>query len=270
MLQPTGRVSLWLSPILLIYFLCFFFFILDTYLLEGLFSEYNDIEPEYRPVEQATRLAYLLVAVIAWRDLQKNKQNIETNALQTGQTLFFFSLILVILENNWDLTLRESIVGRIIFASTLGLVLVWLSWLAFNSDWPAPSGYPLLYILVLGILGLGQTVDAFHDGIVSNEVAQEIGTNITLEETTELFAAWVLFHAAWIWHNRDPETINFWQNSNGLKLVGGLSLLGVGNGFLAFTREGTGGHFVSNQVAILGALFIILGIYLIYKHIKVS
>ena len=169
MLQPTGRVSLWLSPILLIYVLCFFFFILDTYLLEVLFSEYNGIEPEYRPVEQATRLAYLLVAVIAWRDLQKNKQNIETNALQTGQTLFFFSLILVILENNWDLTLRESIVGRIIFASTLGLVLVWLSWLAFNSDWPAPSGYPLLYILVLGILGLGQTVDAFHDGIVSNE-----------------------------------------------------------------------------------------------------
>ena len=106
MSQPTGSVSLWLSPILLIYFLCFFFFILDTYLLEGLFSEYNGIEPEYRPVEQATRLAYLLVAVIAWRDLQKNKQNIETNALQKGQTLFFFSLILVILENNWDLTLR--------------------------------------------------------------------------------------------------------------------------------------------------------------------
>tara|TARA_B100000575_G_scaffold93348_1_gene74331 strand:- start:266 stop:1045 length:780 start_codon:yes stop_codon:yes gene_type:complete len=259
-----------LSPILLIYFLCFFFFILDTYLLEVLFSEYNDIEPEYRPVEQATRLAYLLVAVIAWRDLQKNKQNIETNALQTGKTLLFFSIILVILENNWDLTLRESIVGRIIFALTLGSVLVWLSWLAFNSDWPAPSGFPLLYILVLGILGLGQTVDAFHDGIVSNEAAQEIGTNITLEETTELFAAWVLFHAAWIWHNRDPEVINFWQNSDGLKLLGGLLLLGVGNGFLAFTREGTGGHFVSSQVAMLGVLFIILGICLTNKYIKVS
>jgi len=268
--QPTGRASLWLSPILLIYFLCFFFFILDTYLLEVLFSEYNDIEPEYRPVEQATRLAYLLVAVIAWRDLQKNKQNIETNALQTGKTLLFFSIILVILENNWDLTLRESIVGRIIFALTLGSVLVWLSWLAFNSDWPAPSGFPLLYILVLGILGLGQTVDAFHDGIVSNEAAQEIGTNITLEETTELFAAWVLFHAAWIWHNRDPEVINFWQNSDGLKLLGGLLLLGVGNGFLAFTREGTGGHFVSSQVAMLGVLFIILGICLTNKYIKVS
>ena len=270
MSQPTGRASLWLSPILLIYFLCFFFFILDTYLLEVFFSEYNDIEPEYRPVEQATRLAYLLVAVIAWRDLQKNKQSIETNTLQTGKTLLFFSLILVILENNWDLTLRESIVGRIIFALTLGSILVWLSWLAFNSDWPAPSGFPLLYILVLGILGLGQTVDAFHDGIVSNEAAQEIGTNITLEETTELFAAWVLFHATWIWHNRDPEVIIFWQNSDGLKLLGGLLLLGVGNGFLAFTREGTGGHFVSSQVAMLGVLFIILGIYLTNKHIKVS
>ena len=173
---------------LLIDFLCFFLFILDTYLLQGFFSDYNAIEPEYRLVEQATRLAYLLVAAVAWRDLQKNKQNMEANTLQTGRTLLFFSLVLVILEDNWDLTLRESILGRIIFASTLGSVLVWLSWLAFNSDWPAPSGYPLLYILVLGILGLGQTVDAFHDGIVSNEAVQEIGTNITLEETTELFA----------------------------------------------------------------------------------
>ena len=148
MSQTTERTPLLLSPMLLIYFLCFFFFILDTYLLQGLFSEYKTIEPEYRPVEQATRLAYLLVAAIAWRDLQKNKQNMEANALQTGQTLLFFSLVLVILENNWDLTLRESILGRIIFALTLGSVLVWLSWLAFNSDWPAPSGYPLLYILV--------------------------------------------------------------------------------------------------------------------------
>ena len=268
MSQPTERTPLLLSPMLLIYFLCFFFFILDTYLLQGLFSEYKDIEPEYRPVEQATRLGYFLVAAIAWRDLQKNKQNMEANALQTGQTLLFFSLVLVILENNWDLTLRESILGRIIFALTLGSVLVWLSWLAFNSDWPVPSGYPLLYILVLGILGLGQTVDAFHDGIVSNEAAQEIGTNITLEETTELFAAWVLFHAAWIWHNRDSEAIVFWQNPDGLKLLGGLSLLGVGNGFLAFTREGTGGHFVSNQVAALGLFLIICGIYVINKQIK--
>ena len=179
-------------------------------------------------------------------------------------------LILVILENNWDLTLRESIAGRVIFALTLGSVLVWLSWLAFNSDWPAPFAYPLLYILVLGILGLGQTVDAFHDGIVSNEAAQDIGTNITLEETTELFAAWIFFHAAWIWHNRDPEAIIFWQKPDGWKLLGGLSLLGIGNGFLAFTREGTGGHFVSNHIAALGVLLIILGIYLINKQIKIS
>ena len=87
---------------LLIYFLCFFFFILDTYLLQGLFSHYNAIEPEYRPVEQATRLAYLLVAAIAWIDLQKNKQNMEANTLQTGRTLLFFSLVLVILENNYN------------------------------------------------------------------------------------------------------------------------------------------------------------------------
>ena len=49
---------------LLIYSLCFFLFLLDTYLFQEIFSEYGSIEPEYRPVEQATRLAYLFVAVI--------------------------------------------------------------------------------------------------------------------------------------------------------------------------------------------------------------
>ena len=43
-------------------------------------------------------------------------------------------MILVILENNWDLTLRESMIGRFIFAATLGSVLLRLSWFAFYSD----------------------------------------------------------------------------------------------------------------------------------------
>ena len=59
---------------LAVYFTCFFIFLLDTYLLPDVFSEYSSIEPEYRPVEQATRLAYLLVAAIAWRYYQNNKK----------------------------------------------------------------------------------------------------------------------------------------------------------------------------------------------------
>ena len=270
MTESIERTQLLLSPMLLIYSLCFFLFLLDTYLFQEIFSEYGSIEPEYRPVEQATRLAYLFVAVIAWRDIQENKQSIEGNALQTGKILLFFSLILVVLENNWDLTLRESMVGRFVFAATLGSVLLWLSWLAFNSDWAAPSAYPLLYILVLGILGLGQVADTFHDGKVDNEAAEKIGTTVGLEETTELFAAWILFHAAWIWHNRDPEAVEFWRNSDGLKLLAGLSLFGIGNGFLAFTREGTGGNFVSNELAALGGLLIIVGSWMVQQYMLTS
>ena len=268
MSSAKENVSVFLPPILSIYFICLFLFALDSYLLGDIFPEYDRIEPEYRPVEQATRLGYLFVAAIAWKDLQANVKNKTNDELQTGKTLFFFGMILVILENNWDLTLRESMIGRFIFAATLGSVLVRLSWLAFHSDWAVPSIQPLLYISVLGILGLGQTVDAFHDGIVSNEAANDLGTNIILEETTELFAAWVLFHAAWLWHNRNPKMAAFWRQSEGLKLLAGLFFLGIGNGFLAFTREDSGGHFVSNQIAALGFFLIICGIYLIIKQVK--
>ena len=188
-----------------------FFFVLDSYLLGDIFPEYDRIEPEYRPVEQATRLGYLFVAAIAWKDLQANVKNKTNDELQTGKILFFFGMILVILENNWDLTLRESMIGRFIFAATLGSVLIRLSWLAFHSDWVVPSIQPLLYISVLGILGLGQTVDAFHDGIVSNEAANDLGTNIILEETTN-YSQHGFFHAAWLWHNRNPKMAVFGDN----------------------------------------------------------
>ena len=248
---------------LAVYFTCFFIFLLDTYLLPDVFSEYSSIEPEYRPVEQATRLAYLLVAAIAWRDFQNNKKTTEENTLQIGKTLFFFSLVMIILENNWDLTLRESMSGRFIFASGLGFVLVWLSWLTFNSVQKTPLAHSLLYILVLALLGLGQIADTFHDKkgeeLLENKTVEKIGTSAGLEETTELFAAWILFHAAWVWHNRDTKAVEFWTSSEGLKHVAGLSLFGIGNGFLAFTREGTSGHFISNELAAIGLFLIVLG-----------
>ena len=116
-----------------------------------------------------------------------------------------------------------------LFLLTLGSVLLRLSWLAFHSDWAVPSIQPLLYISVLGILGLGQTVDAFHDGIVSNEAANDLGTNIILEETTELFAAWVLsmqrgFGTIEIqkWHFGDNQRFKTFSRP---------FLLGIGNSF---------------------------------------
>ena len=57
------KVSFFLPPILSIYFICSLF-VLDSYLLGDIFPEYDRIEPEYRPVEQATRLGYLFVAAI--------------------------------------------------------------------------------------------------------------------------------------------------------------------------------------------------------------
>ena len=61
--------------------------------------------------------------------------------------------------------------------------------------------------------------------------------------------------------------IEFWRNPDGLKLLAGLSLFGIGNGFLAFTREGTGGHFVSNELAALGGLMIILGSWTVQQYL---
>ena len=64
--------------------------------------------------------------------------------------------------------------------------------------------------------------------------------------------------------------VEFWRNPDGLKLLAGLSLFGIGNGFLAFTREGTGGNFVSNELAALGGLLIIVGSWMVQQYMLTS
>jgi hypothetical protein len=42
----------------------------------------------------------------------------------------------------------------------------------------------------------------------------------------------------------------------------------MGNGFLAFTREGHGGHFISNEMAILGFLLMVIGVWVAWRQLK--
>ena len=258
------KVQFFLSPILIIYSICIVLFLLDTYLLPDIFSGYGSIEPEYRPVEQATRLAYLLVVTIAWIEIQNNKGEIEGNSLQIGKVLFSFGLIMIFLENNWDLTLRESMFGRFAFAVLLGSALLWLSWFIFDSDWRAS----ILFCTMLGILALSQIADTFHDNkggdLLDNEVAETIGTTLGFEESSELVASWVLFHAVWLWHNRNSAAIEFWRSPQAFRLVMGLLFLGIGTGFQAYKEF----HFISNEISFLGIILMGTGTWLIIQQLK--
>jgi len=262
-LSESEKVPLFLSPILAIYSACIVLFLLDTYFLPDIFSGYGSIEPEYRPVEQATRLAYLLVAMIAWIEIQNNKEETEGNFLQISKVLFSFSLIMIFLENNWDLTLRESMFGRFVFAALLGSVLLWLSWFIFDSDWRVS----ILFCTMLGILALSQIADTFHDNkggdLLDNEVAETIGTTLGFEESSELLASWVLFHAVWLWHNRNSKAIEFWRTNQAFRLVMGLLFLGIGTGFQAYKEF----HFISNEISFLGIILMIVGALLVKQQL---
>lgn len=255
-------------PMSFIYGSCILLFLLDIHLLPQFFVGYDAIEPEYRPLEQATRLAYLLVMVMAGLDLRLGDSNGENRSRNVGWLLLSLGLVMVLLENNWDLTLRETLVGRLVFAVLLGSVLVWLAWLTKYWGWRMPT----LYCLMIGLLALGQVADTFHDDqggkLLENTAVRATGTLSGLEEFSELLAAWVFFHAAWLWHCRQPSIILFWRTVTGARLAGGLMLFGVGNGFLAFSREGHGGHFVSNEMAVLGILLMVMGAWVVWRQLK--
>ncbi len=258
------KAPFFLSPILIIYSTCIILFLLDTYVFPDIFSGYSRIEPEYRPVEQATRLAYLLVVAIAWIEIQNNKEEIEGNYLQISKILFVFSLIMIFLENNWDLTLRESMVGRFVFAIFLGSALVWLSWLTFDADWRVS----ILFCTMLAFLALSQIADTFHDNkggdLLDNEAVVVVGTSLGFEETSELLASWMLFHAVWLWHNRNTTAIEFWRTPEAFRLIMGLLFFGIGNGFQAYKEF----HFVSNEISFLGIILMCIGIWLAMKELK--
>ncbi len=266
--EASHPASLWLPPMPFIYGSCMLLFLLDIHLLPQIFVGYGAIESEYRPLEQATRLAYLLVAMVAWLDLRLGDSNGENRSRSVGWLLLSLGLVMVLLENNWDLTLRETLLGRLVFAALLGAVLVWLSWLTLYWGWRMPT----LYCLMVVLLALGQAADTFHDGLggrlLENPAVHAVGTFPGFEETSELLVAWVFFHAAWLWHCRQSATIRFWRTTVGARLVVGLLLLGVGNGFLAFTREGRGGHFISNEMAILGFLLLVMGVCVLWRQLK--
>ena len=99
-----------------IYGSCMLLFLLDIHLLPQFFVGYGAIESEYRLLEQATRLAYLLVVMMAWLDLRLGDSNGENRSRNVGGLLLSLGLVMVLLENNWDLTLRETLVGRLVFA----------------------------------------------------------------------------------------------------------------------------------------------------------
>ena len=99
--------------------------------------------------------------------------------------------------------------------------------------------------------------------LLDNEVAETIGTTLGFEESSELLASWVLFHAVWLWHNRNSKAIEFWRTNQAFRLVMGLLFLGIGTGFQAYKEF----HFISNEISFLGIILMIVGALLVKQQL---
>ena len=113
-----GRIPHLQRIFIVIYVITMVFYIFFYYLLKGDFFNLNSVESEYRPIEIATRLAVLLIfllAVIHLFQIRKGHRDFRLVGL-----MVVVGLMLVFLENNWDATLREPLVGRFFLAGFLG------------------------------------------------------------------------------------------------------------------------------------------------------
>ncbi len=241
--------------------------LLDLRLLPRLIDGYGGVELEYRPVEQATRLAYLLAALagaLALRGLATATRR-AARAARVARLLLIFGLLMVLLENNWDLTLRESLVGRLVFAGVLGVALLALAW----SMWGWGRAPPLLCGAALALLALGQVADTIHDhhtgGLLGHALVQRFAGLPGIEEGTELLAAVAMADAAWRWYGAVADAGRLRRAPAATRLIAGLAAFGIGNGFLAYKMHGRWGYFVSNEVAAVGLLLIAVGAWVAWR-----
>ena len=253
---------------LLLYGGCLALVLLDIRLLPRLIDGYGGLELEYRPVEQATRLAYLLAALagaLGLRGPASSPAPASRRATRTARLLLVFGLVMVLLENNWDMGLREALVGRLAFAAALGAALLALAWL-MRSGGRAP---PLLCGAAVALLALGQVADTLHDkytgGLLGHALVQGFAGLPGIEEGAELLAAAAVADAAWRWYGAVADAQRLRREPAVTRLVVGLVAFGIGNGFLAYKMHGRYGHFVSNEVAAVGVVLMMVGAWVAWR-----
>ena len=278
-MNPTSDRVREFSPHLFYYFyiMCILLYILEYFVAVSLSDHYFDfhwrgIDSEYRPMEMITRLAYLMLIGVAYLHLQQFPEHRrETKIAQVGVVLGIF---MVLLENNWDLWLREPLIGRIIFGLLLGLVLLYLFLRFLPHDRYAAS----LVAGVVVLLAFSQIIDTMgdshkeHDPLELPYELDDIPVLDTLDDVRglegllELLLAFMLLHAfvRWIYSSPDPHlALSFWDTQQGRNAAIGILLFGIGNGFISWDH----GHFAL-KFFLPGALMMLAGMWYIRRVLE--
>lgn len=183
------------------------------------------------------------------------------------QVVLILSVVLVLLENNWDLTLRESEIGRIVVAILFSGCLAYLFFETGVKD--RTNG--LLLVGTMGALAISQALDALHDGKYQDnqllELFSGLDSVIGLEEWLEMLAFFMLVQVFMRWlEQQEPPSValRIWYTPTGHRLLLGLLLLSVGNGLLVRTASDPD-HPYS---VILGVILDVAGVILLYQGLE--
>ena len=263
--EASHPASLWLQPMLFIYGSCMLLFLLDNHLLPRIFVGYGAIESEYRPLEQATRFGYLLLVAVAFIHLKQFPDH--GRETRTTQVVLGLGVLMVFLENNWDLWLREPLLGRVLLSVLLTGSLLYLFIRFQPRDWRAAA----LVVTVVLLLAVGQLMDSLHDTQKRHDpLVLPISTGdlsfldglYWIEEIAELLTAMVLLHAfaRWLAASSGPVlALEFWKTGQGYRLAAGLLLLAAGNGFTVYDH----GHFAPWKFFITGLVLMSTGAWMV-------
>ena len=240
-------------------------FIVDYFVLKPHSETYNGIESEYRPVEQATRFGYLLLVAVAFIHLKQFPDH--GRETRTTQVVLGLGVLMVFLENNWDLWLREPLLGRVLLSALLTASLLYLFIRFRPRDWRAAA----LVVTVVLLLAVGQLVDLLHDTQKRHDplVLPTSTGDLSfldgldwIEEIAELLTALALLHAfaRWLAASSGPVlALEFWKTGQGYRLAAGLLLLATGNGFTAYDH----GHFPPWNFFVTGLVLMSTGAWMV-------
>jgi len=235
-------------------FLCFGYALAaDASGLNGL-----GIEGEYMPPEIATRICYILIVALCvpmYKDARGPQGIVLSPAIWGGDRMpkfvpcgvFVSAVMMLFMENNWDLWIRETFVGTLIFAVPFLLLFLPLLWRSVVRHRIAGIGL----ISGLVVLAIGQISDLSE------------GTSVISEELIELFSAVLVLHAVAIVTVAEGGRATAGLHRERYPILASAVILSVGNAMLLFDH----GEMLPIWQLAAGSVVSILGLYLLVRFV---
>ncbi len=241
-----------------VYYLSVSLFLVFVYALAANVSGLNDlgIEGEYMPPEIVTRICYILIVALCvpmWVDARGREGIVISPAGWADELMpkivpsgvFVSAVLMLFMENNWDLWLRESFAGTLMFAIPFLLLFLPLLWRAVVRHRTAA----IILTLGLIILAGGEVMDLTEGGSVLSE------------ELIELLSAILVLHAIIIVAVKEGKAATRRAYRVRRRIGCSAVVLSIGNAMLLFDH----GDVPPIWQLVAGSVISIIGFYLVYR-----